>query len=93
MIKKDLATRMSQRQNVSYQDAEKMVEDLLSILKEALKEGEEIELRGFGCFRIREQRSRPGRNPKTGEPALVPRRFIVKFKKSSCWEVWERYVK
>lgn len=91
MIKKDLVTRMAEKQNISNLEAEKIVEDLLSILKTSLKEGEEIELRGFGCFRIREQGSRSGRNPKTGEAAIIPSRFVVKFKKSKCWDIWGKY--
>jgi integration host factor subunit beta len=46
----------------------------------SLKEGEKIELRGFGSFRIRHRGPRLGRNPKTGERVEVPAKRIPYFK-------------
>ena len=47
---------------------------------DALHEDEKVELRGFGSFRIRERRSRQGRNPKTGAKVPVPPKRIPYFK-------------
>jgi integration host factor subunit beta len=47
---------------------------------DSLKEGEKIELRGFGSFRIRQRGSRTGRNPKTGARVDVPSKSIPYFK-------------
>lgn len=82
MIKKDLATRLAEKQNITIFEAQAIVDDLLSILKKTIEKGEEIELRGFGNFRIRQQGSRPGRNPKTGDEVIIPARKRVFFKPS-----------
>jgi integration host factor subunit beta len=47
---------------------------------DSLKEGEKIELRGFGSFRIRHRGPRGGRNPKTGDKVQVPAKRIPYFK-------------
>lgn len=91
MIKNDLIQRLSETTDYTKKDAEIITGKFLDILKEALINGEDIELRGFGCFRIRLTPERPGRNPKTGEVAIVPSRFVVKFKKSKCWEIMGKY--
>ena len=46
----------------------------------SLKEGQKIELRGFGSFRLRERGARMGRNPKTGVKVSVPAKKIPYFK-------------
>jgi integration host factor subunit beta len=46
----------------------------------SLKEGEKIELRGFGSFRLRDRGARMGRNPKTGVKVAVPAKKIPYFK-------------
>lgn len=91
MNKKDLVKRFAERRNLSNFKAENIVDDFLSILITTIRNGEDIEIRGFGCFRIRKQGPRPGRNPRTGEAAIIPSRYVVKFKKSSCWEIIGRY--
>lgn len=82
MIKKDLVKRMSEEQSVPYHAAETMVDDFISILKTTIENGEEIEIRGFGSFRIHDQGPRPARNPKTGDEVMIPARKRVFFKPS-----------
>ncbi|MHA1381305.1 MAG: HU family DNA-binding protein [Candidatus Helarchaeota archaeon] len=89
MIKADLINRIALELNVSNQEANKLVDVFLNIFKKTLENGEEIELRGFGNFRIRSQKSRPGRNPKTGETFPIPKKKIVKFKPSINLEIKE----
>ena len=47
---------------------------------ETLNQGEKIELRGFGSFRVRERGARRGRNPKTGDPVSIPAKRVPYFK-------------
>jgi integration host factor subunit alpha len=49
---------------------------------EALANGEPVKLRSFGTFKIRAKRERPGRNPRTGDDALISPRKVVTFKAS-----------
>jgi len=53
---------------------------LLNSITEALSEGDKVELRGFGSFRIRNRNPREGRNPKTGGTVQVPAKRVPFFK-------------
>jgi integration host factor subunit beta len=82
MIKADLVNKISQEMNISKQEAETGVNLFFQAIKDALKKGEEIELRGFGSFRFRERGARSGRNPRTGDPVQVPPKRVLYFKPS-----------
>jgi integration host factor subunit beta len=56
------------------------VNTVFDSIVDALRKDEKIELRGFGSFRIRQRRSRQGRNPKTGDKVDVPAKRIPYFK-------------
>jgi len=47
---------------------------------EALKNGERIEIRGLGSFRVKTRPAKTARNPKTGEKIKVPPKKVVHFK-------------
>ena len=49
---------------------------------EALREGKNIEIRGFGTYKVVKRKARIGRNPKTKEKAIITPRRVVKFKPS-----------
>lgn len=72
-----IAARMPQ---LSKRLAEAIVENLFDSLTEALKQGDRIEIRGFGSFEIRTRNSKVGRNPKTGERVEIPEKKIPFFK-------------
>jgi integration host factor subunit beta len=82
MIKADLINKLSKDMNITKQEAENGVNIFFDTLKEAIKRGEEIELRGFGSFRIRKRDPRSGRNPRTGERVKVPAKKVIYFKPS-----------
>ncbi len=82
MIKADLINRIAQEMDISKQEAETGVNLFFETIKDALKRGEEIELRGFGSFRFRTRNARAGRNPRTGEPVQVPPKKVLYFKPS-----------
>ncbi|MBN1209435.1 MAG: integration host factor subunit beta [Myxococcaceae bacterium] len=58
---------------------EALVNAVFDQMTQALKEGERIELRGFGCFGVKSRPARLGRNPKTGEPVPLPARRALSF--------------
>ncbi|MFP4081766.1 MAG: HU family DNA-binding protein [Candidatus Aminicenantes bacterium] len=82
MIKADLINKIAKEMNISKQEAETGVNFFFHTIKEALLNGEEIELRGFGSFRFRQRGARSGRNPRTGEPVKVPPKKVLYFKPS-----------
>ena len=58
------------------------VEFLLEVIKHTLESGEDVLISGFGKFCVKDKRSRKGRNPQTGEGALLMGRRVVTFKTS-----------
>jgi len=61
-------------------DVESAVNCMLQHMKNALVEGERIEIRGFGSFNLRHQLPRIGRNPKSGEVVNLPGKTRIHFK-------------
>lgn len=59
--------------------AKEVVEIFFEEIRIALEKGEEVKLSGFGNFTLKEKKSRPGRNPKTGEPKEISARKVVTF--------------
>ncbi|EDY87517.1 integration host factor, alpha subunit [gamma proteobacterium HTCC5015] len=61
-------------------EAKELVELFFDEIREALAEGEDVKLSGFGNFTLREKSQRPGRNPKTGEEIPISARRVVTFR-------------
>ncbi len=60
-------------------DAERFVADVIETLTERLAAGETVKIADFASFAVRARGARTGRNPKTGEPAMVPARPAIAF--------------
>ena len=69
MTKAELVEDVARAAELTKKDAERLVEIVFESIIETLNQGEKIELRGFGSFRVRERGARRGRNPKTGDPS------------------------
>ena len=80
MTKAELVDEIAQKADLTRKHSEVIVDAVFSSIIEALQEGDKIELRGFGSFRVRHRASRTGRNPKTGEGVLVPAKKVPYFK-------------
>jgi integration host factor subunit beta len=80
MTKAELVERVAEKINLTKKQTEAIVNILLNSITEALGEGDKVELRGFGSFRIRERNPREGRNPKTGETVSIPAKKVPFFK-------------
>ena len=66
--------------NFLKKDLEKVVSVVLREIKQALKRGDRVELRGFGMFATNIQKARISRNPKTGEKVNTPEKKTIHFK-------------
>ena len=66
--------------NFLKKDLEKVVFVILNEIKQALKRGDRVELRGFGMFSTNIQKARISRNPKTGEKVNTPEKKTIHFK-------------
>lgn len=80
MTKAELVEQVAQSTELTKKNAELIVNTVFDSIVESLRDGEKIELRGFGSFRIRHRGSRIGRNPKTGATVQVPSKRIPYFK-------------
>ena len=80
MTKKDIILKVADSTNLKQTDVKQVVQKTFDFMVEALVRGEKIELRNFGVFKVKERKSRTGRNPRTGEVVPVPPRKVVVFK-------------
>jgi len=80
MTKADLINVVARALEITQVQAGIIVEAALSSIVNALRSGQEVEIRGFGSFRFRNRAPRKGRNPKTGEKVDVPPKKIPYFK-------------
>jgi integration host factor subunit beta len=82
MTKADLIEEVSRVVEMTRKDSEVIVDTIFESIVRSLREGDKIEIRGFGSFRTRERRPRIGRNPKTGARVEVPAKRVPYFKPS-----------
>ena len=68
--------------NFLKKDLEKFTNIILTEIKQALKRGDRVELRGFGMFSTNIQKARISRNPKTGDKVNTPQKKTIHFKMS-----------
>jgi len=80
MTKAELVDEVASIVQLTKKQAEAIVNIVFDSIVASLRAGEKIELRGFGSFRLRNRKSRTGRNPKTGEKVDVPSKKIPYFK-------------
>src|SRR4026208_2445492 len=67
---------------ISKKDCARVVDAFLDAIKESLERQDNIEVRGFGTFKIRRRKTRMARNPRTGSPVEVSARPVPVFKPS-----------
>lgn len=88
MTKADLVERVTTQISrtagpmISKKDCARVVDSFLEAVKESLQRQENIEVRGFGTFKIRNRKTRMARNPRTGSPVEVSARPVPVFKPS-----------
>jgi integration host factor subunit beta len=80
MTKAELVDEVSKVSDLTRKHSEVIVEAVFTSIINALHQGDKIELRGFGSFRLRRRDSRTGRTPKTGAGVLVPAKRVPHFK-------------
>ncbi len=80
MNKADLINALAAKNEISKKDAEKAVNAVLGLIEEALKNGEKVQIMGFGSFEVKERAARNGKNPATGATIQIPASKAVVFK-------------
>tara|TARA_B100000029_G_scaffold515479_1_gene622675 strand:- start:482 stop:760 length:279 start_codon:yes stop_codon:yes gene_type:complete len=83
MNRPDLVKRISNRLNfLDIKDVEESSVILINFLSENIRQGNRIELRGFGSFSLRKRKGRFSRNPKTGESIYIGTKSYLYFRPS-----------
>lgn len=76
MNKSELIKALAEESSLPLEDASMVVNTFVDAMKDALIEGDRIEIRGFGSFKVKEYSGYAGRNPKTGESvSVIPKRL------------------
>jgi len=78
--KTDLINAVAEASELSKKDATKAVDAVFDTILDALKEGDKVQLIGFGNFEVRERAARKGRNPQTGDEIEIPASKVPAFK-------------
>ena len=80
MNKSKLVNAMSVKSRLSKKDCKAALDAFIATIKDALKNGEKVQLVGFGAFEVKERAARTARNPKTNETVNIPASKLPTFK-------------
>ncbi|MBN2012188.1 HU family DNA-binding protein [candidate division KSB1 bacterium] len=89
MTKADIINIIADGTGLTKVETSAVVDGFIASLTYALKQGESVELRGFGTFKVVERKERKGRNPQTGEDMIIPQQKAPVFR---CSKDLKRYV-
>ncbi len=82
MTKADIVDVIASATGLTKVETEAVVDGFISTVIDAMKEGKNIEIRGFGSFKVKKRKGRVARNPRTGEQVMVDEHFVPIFKVS-----------
>ena len=80
LTKKDIVEQVYNELGFPRNQSVEIVESLLELMKSAMESGDDVLVSGFGKFCVKAKQERKGRNPATGEEAILPARRVVTFK-------------
>jgi len=75
----ELITRVSVEADLSPAGSKRAVEAVIRNITATVRRGDAVTIKGFGSFKSVKRAARPGRNPRTGEPAHIPEHRAIKF--------------
>ncbi|MHC0067926.1 HU family DNA-binding protein [Nostoc sp. UIC 10890] len=79
MNKGELVDAVAAKTNITKKQTDEIISAFLSVVTEAVANGDKVTLIGFGSFERRERAEREGRNPKTNEPMTIPATKVPAF--------------
>ena len=80
MNKSDLIAAVAAKTGDTKKNAEASINALIDVIAESLKDGEKIQVVGFGSLEVRERAERKGRNPQTGKEMKIAAKKAPVFK-------------
>ncbi len=80
MNKSELITNVAASAGVTKQVATTVVDTVLESIGDSLGAGQDVQIRGFGNFKVTTRAARTGKNPQTGEQMQIPEKQVIKFR-------------
>ena len=80
MTKADIVERVADGTGLTKLETEAIIEGFLNTVIQSLRDGNGIEIRGFGSYRVKKKNARYARNPRTGEKVFVDEHYVPTFK-------------
>lgn len=80
MTKQDIADKLAEELEVPKAKATRAIEAIIEDIIATMKDGEKVNISGFGILAAIDKEARTARNPRTGEPIQVPAKKVAKFK-------------
>ncbi len=80
MNKSELIKALAEKSDIPFDEASLVVKEFFDRMKEALKSGNRVEIRGLGSFKVKEYPPYSGRNPRTGAMVSVPPKRLPFFR-------------
>ncbi len=85
MVKVDIVRAIQLGAELQFGEAEKLVNEMLELVKETLENEEDVLITGLGKFELRNKKPRPGRDPKSKKGYQISARRVVTFHPSKVW--------
>ena len=82
MTKANIVDKLSSENGLTRLETKAVINGFINTVKDALLNGERVDLRGFGSFTVKHRAARTARNPRTNQPVHVPSTYIPMFKPS-----------
>jgi DNA-binding protein HU-beta len=82
LTKADIVDTIATATGLTKVETEAVVDGFISTVINALRDGRNIEIRGFGSFKVKKRKGRIARNPRTGEQVMVNEHWVPLFKVS-----------
>ena len=80
MNKNELIEELSDKTGFTKSDTQKFLNAYIDSVSKALKKGKEVQLVGFGTFKVTKRKARVGRNPQTGKELKIPAKKVPAFR-------------
>ena len=80
MTRTELVANVAEKSGITKKQADIVLNSLFESIKQALVEGDKVQIIGFGTFEIRNRAARKGRNPQTNEEIDIPASKLPSFK-------------
>ena len=80
MNKNELIEELSDKTGFTKSDTKKFIDKYVEVISKALRKGKDVQLVGFGTFKVTKRKARVGRNPQTGNEIKIPAKKVPSFR-------------